>query len=92
MTLLDGTVKTFINVTNKNADRLPTYNRMDVSATYYMNKIFKGKGSLSLSIFNLYNKTNVWYKNYTIEGNTVIATNVNYLGITPNLTFSYHLK
>jgi hypothetical protein len=92
VTLLDGTVKTFINVTNKNADRLPTYNRMDVSATYYMNKIFKGKGSLSLSIFNLYNKTNVWYKNYTIEGNTVIATNVNYLGITPNLTFSYHLK
>lgn len=92
VTLLDGTMKTFINVTDKNANRLPYYNRMDISATYNIQKIFGGKGSLSLSIFNVYNKTNVWYKNYTIVGNSVIATDVNYLGITPNLTFSYHLK
>jgi hypothetical protein len=41
-----------------NANRLPDSHRMDVAATYN----FK-HGSIGLSIYNLYGRQNVWYKN-----------------------------
>ncbi|SOE21291.1 Outer membrane receptor for ferrienterochelin and colicins [Spirosomataceae bacterium TFI 002] len=91
LTLLDGTTKSFTNPSDKNANRFPEYHRMDVSATYN----FK-HGSLGLSVFNLYNRTNVWYKRFeVIEENDVSAlqtTDVVYLGFTPNLTLTLRLK
>ena len=91
LTLLDGTTKSFTNPSDKNANRFIPYHRMDVSAT----RNFK-YGSLGLSVFNLYNRSNIWYKRYQIvqeNGISVLqTTNVTYLGITPNLTLSLRLK
>lgn len=92
LTMLDGTTKSFINVSDKNANRLPSYHRLDLAATYNFDRIFGGKGSLSLSVFNVYNRSNIWYKNYEVISNTVVGNNVYYLGVTPNLSFSYRLK
>jgi len=93
LTLLDGTIKDYINVGDKNALRLPDYHRLDVSVNlHFHNSSDNDIGYLGFSIFNLYNKKNVWYKEYQIVENTVVSTSVNYLGITPNLTLSLKLR
>ncbi|NJO24569.1 MAG: TonB-dependent receptor [Bacteroidia bacterium] len=92
VTLLDGTTQDFINVSAKNANRLPAYHRFDVSATYNFGRLGSGNGTIGLSLFNLYNRKNSWYKNYELSNNTIIETDVQYLGITPNLTFTYRFK
>jgi ferric enterobactin receptor len=64
---------------------------MDVSATYN----FK-HGSIGFSIFNLYDRTNIWYKRFEIieeaDVSVLQTTDVTYLGITPNLSLSFRLK
>lgn len=97
VTLLDGTTQDFFTVTTKNGLRLPNYHRADVSAIYKILGGVKGDvrrreiGSISFSIFNLYNRQNVWYKTFSIVDNAIVETNVNYTGITPNITLSLKL-
>lgn len=92
LTLLDGSVKDFTNPSDKNANRFPAYHRMDVSATYN----FSPTVNVGFSIFNLYNRTNTWYKKFQViteeDVSALQVTNVNYLGITPNVIFSWKLK
>ncbi|MCW3084422.1 MAG: outer rane receptor protein [Bacteroidetes bacterium] len=94
ITLLDGTTQDYFTVTAKNSLRLPDYHRADISVNY---KLLVGEkrrdiGYIGFSIFNVYNRTNVWYKQYSIVDGQIIETNVNYLGITPNLTLSLKLR
>jgi outer membrane receptor protein involved in Fe transport len=91
LTMLDGSVYSFIHVSDKNSLRLPDYNRMDISASYSWIGISADK-TLSFSIFNVYNQRNVWYKEFTIQSNAMQITNVNYLGFTPNLSFTIRFK
>jgi hypothetical protein len=89
----DGNPATYFNVSAKNSLRYPDYNRLDLSATYDLLKISGNKvGSIGLSLFNVYDHTNIWYREYQIQNNQVITTNVNYLGFTPNITFSLRWK
>lgn len=98
ITLLDGTTQDFFTVTAKNGLRLPNYHRCDISANYKLLKGAQGDkkrreiGYIGISIFNLYNRKNTWYKQYEIEDGTILETSVNYLGITPNLTLSLKLR
>ncbi|TAE50468.1 MAG: TonB-dependent receptor [Bacteroidetes bacterium] len=92
ITLLDGSTQDFINVSAKNGLRLPDYHRLDLAATYNWKTAAGSPCSIGFSLFNAYNRKNVWYKEYEIVEGQVIGTNVNYLGITPNLSFSYKLK
>jgi hypothetical protein len=92
VTLLDGTTQNYFSVSGKNQFRLPAYHRFDMGITYNYGAKGSGNGSIGLSLFNIYNRQNVWYKNYEISDNTIIATDVKYLGFTPNLTFTYKLK
>lgn len=95
ITLLDDSEQEFFTVTDKNALRLPDYHRADISASY---KLLAGSarrreiGSIGFSVFNLYNRKNVWYKTYSIADGEIIETNVNYMGITPNLTLSLKIR
>ena len=88
--LLDGSSRTFTNPSAKNANRFPDYNRLDASATYSFRY-----GSIGVSVFNLYNRQNVWYKKFTSvsDGQTsqLVVSDITYLGITPNLTLSFRL-
>lgn len=98
VTLLDGNTQDFYTVTTKNGLRLPNYHRADISANFKLLAGMKGDkkrreiGYICFSIFNLYNKTNVWYKTYSIESGSIIETSVNYTGITPNLTLSLKIR
>ncbi len=98
VTLLDGSSSDYFTITSKNGLRLPEYHRADISANYKLLRGEKGEkkrreiGYLGFSIFNLYDRKNVWYKQYTIESGSIIETNINYLGITPNVTLSLKLR
>jgi hypothetical protein len=98
ITLLDGSTQDFFTVTSKNGLRLPDYHRCDISVNYKLLHGVKGDkrrreiGYVGFSVFNLYNRTNTWYKQYSIEEGEVIETDVNYLGITPNITLSLKLR
>lgn len=85
ITLLDGTVNSYVSVGEKNAFRLPDYHRMDVSVNYGWDWGSKAKAEVGLSVFNAYNRTNVWYKTFTIAEDELIVTDVNTVGFTPNL-------
>lgn len=96
ITLLDGSTQDFFTVTSKNALRLPDYHRMDLAINYKLvvqgDKRKKEIGSIGFSLFNVYNRKNVWYKQYSIDDGTITETNVNYVGIIPNLTLSLKLR
>ena len=87
LNLLDGTSNSYIAVGQKNGERLPNYHRLDLSVNYNFN-IEKLKCQLGLSIFNVYNRENVWYKEFEEIENSFVETNINFIGFTPNLFFS----
>jgi ferric enterobactin receptor len=89
--LPDGTTRDYISIGNKNSNRLPDYHRLDLSAQLKIKMGDFGSGVLGFSLFNAYNRKNVWYKQYEIVGGQLIETDVNLLGITPNISFSINL-
>jgi hypothetical protein len=88
LTMLDGSVGDYTHVSAKNAFRLPAYHRLDVSATYRFSIGKKTLGSVGLSLFNVYGRSNVWYREFDIEDNEIVIMDVNTLGFTPNLFIS----
>jgi hypothetical protein len=91
ITLLDGSVYNYIHVSDKNSMRLPDYHKLDLAASYNLiGKKFDT--TFSFSIFNAYNHKNIWYRKYDISEDEVTVTDVNYLGITPNISVSLKLK
>lgn len=87
VTLLDGSTTSYLSISDKNGQRLPSYHRLDLSLTHNFDW-GKGKAQIGASIFNLYNNTNVWYKTYDFIDDDLIETDVTTLGITPNLFFN----
>lgn len=90
LNLTDGSNVSFYSVSDKNAYRLPDYHRMDISASYRFN-LFNRKGklnSVSFSVFNLYNRTNVSSKQFQLVDDVILESDISYLGITPNISLS----
>lgn len=92
VTLLDGSTQSYLVVSEKNALRLANYHRLDAAITYNYGKIGNVNGAITLSLFNIYNRKNVWYKNFQVQDGLLIETDVNYLGFTPNLSFTFKFK
>ena len=68
----------------KNGGRLPAYHRMDVAINrefYVQNSM---RGVFSLTLFNLYNRTNVWYKEFEVIENEIIENDIQLMGRTVN--------
>lgn len=87
--LLDGTQQSYTHVGSKNGQRLPAYHRLDTSLQYRFPIGYEGdaSGQVALSLFNLYNRSNVWYKEYDLSESPVGVTDYNFLGFTPNISF-----
>ena len=93
VTLLDGTTQDYFTTTSKNSLRLPDYHRLDLAVNYHFNNSNGDDiGYIGFSLFNAYNRTNVWYKEYQIISHQILETNVNYFGITPNITLSLRIR
>ncbi len=50
----------YVQIPHRNNYRLPAYHRLDLSATYSFGVSHWGKGLVSLSIYNAYNRMNVY--------------------------------
>jgi len=83
--LLDGETNNYISVGAKNGSRLPPYHRLDLSA-HYLVKTGPFDIDIGLSVFNFYNRRNVWYREYDFTEKPPIISEVRYLGMTPNLS------
>ncbi|PCE63716.1 TonB-dependent receptor [Sediminicola luteus] len=86
--LLNGDGLGFVDVGSKNGSRLPAYHRLDVAAMYRFPLGKRIQSEVALSVFNLYNRKNVWYYEYDFNQSPVLVTQINYLGTTPNLSFN----
>lgn len=77
----------------RNADRLPAYHRMDVSATYIPNRRpeKRWKGEWVFGIYNLYNRKNAASISFgqNIETGANEATRTAIFGIIPSLTYNF---
>jgi ferric enterobactin receptor len=91
ITLENDRVINVVTYGDKNGQRLPAYMRLDLSASYDFK--FKGKTArLGFSIFNVLDRKNVWRKEFEVAEGEIIETDVNYMGFTPNLSFTIFLK
>ncbi len=85
LTLLDGTEQSFIHVGGKNEERLPAYHRLD-AAVHYKFRVKQSRMDIGFSVFNLYNRENVWYKEFDLSETPMVTTDFTFLGVTPNLS------
>lgn len=90
--LLDGGTQDLFAVSTKNSLRLPDYHRLDLSVNYDMGRFMGGRAKSSFSLFNAYNRKNVWYKEFDVVEGQILETNVNLLGLTPSLGFNWSIR
>ena len=82
--LPDGRERTFEQVAlgDKNGFRLPAYHRLDLSAKWDFLNRSGNKADIGVSVFNVYNNSNVWRYEYQAYDEEIYTTEVNYLGFT----------
>ena len=89
--MLDGQIFSYIHVSDKNTNRLPAYQRLDLSAS----RRLESKSwaiEVGISVFNAFNHRNVWYREYNLDTTPVTVTDAVMLGFTPTLYVQMNLK
>ena len=91
ITLLDGESTSYIHVSDKNANRLPDYHRLDLSASRRFESEMWAT-EIGVSVFNAYNHKNVWYREYNLDTTPMTITDAVMLGFTPTVYVQFNLK
>lgn len=73
----------------RNQKRYPASHRLDIGITRSFNSRIV-KGEVGISVFNVFNRKNVWYRYFTIKNGALNPVDVYTFGATP--TFSLRLK
>ena len=89
--LLDGETISYIHVSDKNANRLPDYHRLDISGSRRFDTDTLNIEA-GISIFNAYNHKNVWYREYGLDTVPVSITDALMLGLTPTIFIQFKNK
>jgi ferric enterobactin receptor len=71
-------------VGDKNGARLPAYQRLDLSANLDFD-LFSGKGTIGLTVFNVGDRANVWYKEFSVVEGEIFENNILLMSRTYNL-------
>ena len=82
---VDGQVYQGVRIGPKNARRLPARHRLDAGVT----RRFRMGGmdlDVALSLFNVYDRQNVWYRQYRLDTQPIRVRDVMMLGFTPMLS------
>ena len=74
-------------VGDKNGARLPSYQRLDLSANLEF-ELFSGTGTLGLTVFNVGDHANVWYKEFSSVDGEIFENNILLMSRTYNLFFN----
>jgi len=73
----------------KNSSRLPPYHRMDLALTRELKRVGDGgKGIFGISVFNVYNRKNIWYKEFNAIAGQLTENNIRLMGRTLNIFFT----
>jgi hypothetical protein len=67
----------------KNGARLPAYHRLDLALSYD-HPIGSARGSLGATVFNVYNRKNVWYKEFQAFSSELVENDVHLMGLAVN--------
>ncbi len=68
----------------KNGARLPPYHRLDLSASYKF-RVAGSQSILGATVFNAYDRKNIWYKEFDVVEGEIFENNILYMGLTFNL-------
>lgn len=84
--------QTIFQYSNRNADRMPAYHRLDLSATYEPNKKKRFHGSWTFGIYNVYGRQNAY--TITFEDNpdkpgTTRSMQTSLFRWVPNITYNF---
>ena len=77
---------------DKNGIRLPSYHRLDLSATREFLIGETNRASAGVSVFNAYNNQNVWRREFDVIEDELFVTDVNYLGLTVSAFLNFDLS
>lgn len=80
---------------DRNAYRIPDYHRMDMSVTYKSKEGKKWQSEWNLSVYNVYNRKNVWSINFVTDENdpTVTYAEKTYLfSVIPAITYNFYFN
>lgn len=78
--------------TDRNAQRMPDYHRLDLGATYFFKKTDKEEMSLTFSLYNAYARENAYTINFEeseSDPNVTQAVKLSLFSIVPSLTFNF---
>ena len=78
--------------TDRNAQRMPDYHRLDLGATYYIKKTQTREMSLTFSIYNAYARENAYTINFEeseTDPNITQAVKLALFSIVPSITFNF---
>ncbi len=75
----------FFDPNDYNKQSLTPYHRLDIAVTYH----FKNHWQFGITVQNLYNRANEWYKIALTPGPNAQITTINQPGMLPNLKVSY---
>ncbi len=71
----------------KNGGRLPDYHRLDLALNREVPLGARGMGILSLTLFNAYDRQNIWYKEFNVVEGEIVENNIQLMGLTFNASF-----
>ncbi|MCL8537693.1 TonB-dependent receptor [Chryseobacterium gallinarum] len=84
--------QTVFQYSNRNADRMPAYHRMDLSATYEPESNKRFRGSWTFGIYNLYGRENAYIINFEDNPDnpgTTRAMQTSLFRWVPNITYNF---
>ena len=72
----------------KNGGRLPDYHRLDFALNRELPLGDNRRGLFSLTLFNAYNRQNIWYKEFNVVEDEIVENNIQLMGLTLNASLS----
>ncbi|MEQ1747655.1 MAG: TonB-dependent receptor [Saprospiraceae bacterium] len=88
---VDGSIVNLF--TDRNADRMPDYHRLDLGATLKLKERDNWKSELSFSIYNAYNRKNAYSIDFReADGGSSEAVKTSLFGIVPAVTWNFSFK
>ena len=82
--LPSGTTVYGVNFGPKNSDRLPMYHRLDLTLQRDF-RLRHFKSTVGATVFNVYNRPNIWVKQYQAIGTSLATNDVTMLGRAVNV-------
>jgi hypothetical protein len=84
--------QTVFQYSNRNADRMPDYHRLDFNATYEPNKKKRFHGSLAFGLYNVYGRQNpfsIAFEDNPLIPGTTRAIQTSLFRWVPNITYNF---